>query len=109
MKHPEPGALYTDTCPCHTDCDCGRDECMECEKDCREDKVKVFELALIQAKVTYNRYGWHDPQGRFFANTQLNTVFFHDHLFANSHQQHGVFGALIVEEASNNTGGKKKR
>ena len=181
----EPGALYTDTCPCHTDCN-----------------LKTFEIALVQAKVTYNRYGWHDPQGRFFvlkeelerhggldsyiqkienqeiqaeplviranagdcievrltnllpeyleesafqmktltdiagyhihlvkfdtivsdgaangwnniagarqyetlierfyANTELNTVFFHDHLFANSHQQHGVFGALIIEEA----------
>lgn len=182
-----PGALYTDTCPCHTD-------------NCQA-QVKVFELALIQAKVTYNSYGWHDPQGRFFvrkeelekhgglenyickvecgqiqaeslviranagdcieirltnllpeflegspfelktitdivgehvhlvkfdtivsdgaangwnnlagarkyetlverffANTQLQTVFFHDHLYANSHQFHGVFGALIIEE-----------
>ena len=35
-----PGTLYTDTCPCHTD-----------------ENVKVFELALIQAKVTYNKYG----------------------------------------------------
>lgn len=181
----KPGALYTDTCPC-----------------CTDENVKVFEIALVQAKVTYNRYGWHDPQGRFFvlkselerhggldayirkvecqkitveplviranagdcievrltnllpeilegspfqmetltdiagyhihlvkfdtivsdgaangwnniagarkyetlierffANTELNTVFFHDHLYANSHQQHGVFGALIVEEA----------
>ena len=184
----KPGALYTDTCPCHTDSCCSQ--------------VKVFELALIQAKVTYNSYGWHDPQGRFFvrkeelerqggleeyirkveaqevtveplviranagdcieirltnllpefieaspfqlmtrtdivgyhihlvkfdtivsdgaangwnniagarqyetlierffANTELRTVFFHDHLFANSHQQHGVFGALLIEEA----------
>lgn len=183
-----PGALYTDTCPCHTD--------EECEK------VKVFEIAMVQAKVTYNRYGWNDPQARFFvlkeelerhgglesyirkveeckipveplviranagdcielrttnllpeyieespfqlrtrtdivghhvhlvkfdtivadgaangwnniagarkyetlverffADTELNTVFFHDHLFANSHQQHGLFGALIIEEA----------
>lgn len=183
----EPGALYTDTCPCHTD-------------DCQAE-IKVFELALVQAKITYNSYGWHDPQGRFFvrkeelekhgglknyirkvecgqlqaeplviranagdcieirltnllpeflegspfelktitdivgehvhlvkfdtivsdgaangwnnlagarkyetlverffANTQLQTVFFHDHLYANSHQFHGVFGALIVEE-----------
>lgn len=191
VKEFEPGALYTDTCPCHTDsgwCFC-------------EEKVKVFEIALVQAKVTYNSYGWHDPQGRFFvlkeelerhggldayirkveegkiiaeplviranagdcieiqltnllpeyieespfqmktktdivgyhihlvkfdtivsdgaangwnniagarkyetlverffANTKLNTVFFHDHLFANTHQQHGVFGALIIEE-----------
>ncbi len=180
----EPGALYSDTCPC---CD---------------SKLKVFEIAIVQAKVIYNKYGWHDPQGRFFvlkeelerhggldayiekvenckirieplvirvnagdcveirltnllpeyleaspfqmrtktdiagyhihlvkfdtivsdgaangwnniagarkyetlierffADTELHTVFFHDHLFANSHQQHGVFGALIVEEA----------
>ena len=194
VKEYEPGALYTDTCPCHTDGRC----CMNEENE----KVKVFEIALVQAKVTYNRYGWNDPQGRFFvlkeelerhggldayikkvetqkikaeplviranagdcieirltnllpeyieaspfqmetrtdiagyhihlvkfdtivsdgaangwnniagarkyetlverffANTELNTVFFHDHLFANSHQQHGVFGALIIEEA----------
>lgn len=190
----EPGALYTDTCPCHTD--------GGCSMELPEKKVKIFEIALVQAKVTYNRYGWNDPQGRFFvlkeelerqgglkeyirkvesgrilveplviranagdcvevrltnllpeyleespfqlrtktdiagfhihlvkfdtivsdgaangwnniagarkyetlierffANEELNTVFFHDHLFANSHQQHGVFGALIVEEA----------
>lgn len=183
----EPGALYSDTCPCHTDA-------------CRSPD-RVFEIALVQAKVTYNRYGWHDPQGRFFVmkeelekhggldayidkiekgeiqaeplviranagdcievrltnllpefleespfqmktktdivgyhihlvkfdaivldgaangwnniagarkyetlierfflNTELRTVFFHDHLFANAHQQHGVFGALLVEE-----------
>lgn len=194
VKEYEPGALYTDTCPCHTDGGC------YCEK--ATDNLKIFEIALVQAKVTYNRYGWHDPQGRFFvlkeelerhggldayihkvesqeiiaeplviranagdcievrltnllpefleespfqmrtltdiagfhihlvkfdtivsdgaangwnniagarqyetlierffANTELQTVFFHDHLFANSHQQHGVFGALIVEEA----------
>lgn len=180
-----PGALYTDTCPCHTD-----------------RKIKVFEIAMVQADITYNRYGWHDPQGRFFvlkedlerhdglecyirkvekqeikveplviranagdcielhttnllpefiegspfqqrtrtdivghhlhlvkfdtivsdgsangwnniagarryetlverffANEELRTVFFHDHLFANVHQQHGLFGALIIEEA----------
>ncbi|HAP20040.1 MAG TPA: copper oxidase [Lachnospiraceae bacterium] len=179
-----PGALYSETCPCHAN------------------DPKVFEIALIQAKVTYNSYGWNDPQGRFFvlkedleyhggldayirkveeqkirveplviranagdcieirftnllpeyleespfqmktltdiagfhvhlvkfdttvsdgaangwsniagarkyetlierffANTELQTVFFHDHLFANSHQMHGVFGAMIIEEA----------
>ena len=194
----EPGALYSDTCPCHADKECHTDR--ECA--CDEEKVRLFEIALVQAKVTYNRYGWHDPQGRFFvlkeelerhggldeyickvekqeiqveplviranagdcieiqltnllpefieespfqmrtrtdivgyhihlvkfdtivsdgaangwnniagarkyetlverffANTELKTVFFHDHLFANSHQQHGVFGALLVEEA----------
>lgn len=178
-----PGALYSETCPCR------------CHKD-----VKVFEIAVLEAKIIYNRYGWHDPQGRFFvlkedierhgtlenylekvnsgkirpeplviranagdcieirltnflpefieespfqlktltdivgfhihlvkfdtivsdgsangwsniagarkyetlierffANEELNTVFFHDHLFANSHQQHGMFGALLIE------------
>lgn len=211
----QPGALYTDTCPCHTDGGCEEycaEPCNEhceklCEKTCKDsdmsscDHVKVFEIALVQAKVTYNRYNWHDPQGRFFvlkeelerhgglesyiqkvesqkirveplvirvnagdcveirltnllpeyleespfqmktltdiagyhihlvkfdtitsdgsangwnniagarryetlierffANTKLRTVFFHDHLSANSHQQHGVFGAMIVEE-----------
>ncbi|MGM9564840.1 multicopper oxidase domain-containing protein [Evtepia sp.] len=180
-----PGALYTETCPCDT-----------------PKEIKVFEIAVVQAKVVYNHYGWHDPQGRFFvlkedieregtlddylakvergeiqpeplviranagdcvevrltnllperieaspfqmetitdivgfhihlvkfdtivsdgaangwnniagarqyetlierffANEELNTVFFHDHLFANVHQQHGLFGALIVEPA----------
>lgn len=52
--------------------------------------------------------GWNNIAGagryetlveRFFADEELRTVFFHDHLFANSHQQHGMFGALIVEEA----------
>lgn len=217
----EPGALYSDTCPCHTD-QCTQNECnaqskcdMEavcgaqnecdtsgnCSRSCCE-KVKVFEIALVQAKVIYNSFGWNDPQGRFFVmkeelekhggldsyiekiengticaeplviranagdcievrltnllpefigagpfqmetrtdivgyhihlvkfdtivsdgaangwnniagarqyetlierfflNTELRAVFFHDHLFANSHQQHGVFGALLVEEA----------
>lgn len=185
VENAAPGALYTDTCPCHTD-----------------QKIKVFEIAMVQARITYNRYGWHDPQGRFFvlkeelerygglesyirkvekqeikveplviranagdcielrttnllpefieaspfqqrtltnivghhlhlvkfdtivsdgsangwnniagarryetlverffANEELRTVFFHDHLFANVHQQHGLFGALIIEEA----------
>lgn len=185
VENAVPGALYSDTCPCHTD-----------------ENVKVFEIAMVQAKVTYNRYGWHNPQARFFvlkeelerhgglecyirkvenqeikveplviranagdcielhttnllpeyiedspfqhrtrtdivghhvhlvkfdtivsdgaangwnniagarqyetlierffANEELRTVFFHDHLFANVHQQHGLFGALIIEEA----------
>lgn len=197
-----PGALYTDTCPCHAGegagiC-CTNSQCHRPESG----NVKVFEMAMVQAKITYNRYGWHDPEGRFFvmkevleqhgglenyirkveqnkikveplviranagdciefrttnllpefledspfqlrtitdivghhvhlvkfdtivsdgaangwnniagakkyetlverffADTELHTVFFHDHLYANSHQQHGMFGALIVEEA----------
>lgn len=52
--------------------------------------------------------GWNNIAGarryetlieRFFANEELNTVFFHDHLFANMHQQHGMFAALIIEPA----------
>ena len=52
--------------------------------------------------------GWNNIAGarqyetlieRFFADEELNTVFFHDHLFANTHQQHGMFGSLIIEEA----------
>lgn len=52
--------------------------------------------------------GWNNIAGarqyetlieRFFANEELHTVFFHDHLYANMHQQHGLFGALIVEPA----------
>ena len=232
VKDFAPGALYSETCPCHADgkpCPCHADRkpgscpednnlrsCPEDKEDnaCSPDKksqaphipdethVKVFEIAVVQAKVTYNRYGWHDPQGRFFvlkedleyhggldcyikkveeqkikveplviranagdciefrftnllperleespfqmetltdivghhvhlvkfdtivsdgaangwnniagarkyetlierffADTELRTVFFHDHLFANSHQMHGMFGAMIIEEA----------
>ena len=40
-----------------------------------------------------------DTGRAFFADEELHTVFFHDHLFANAHQLHGVFGALIIEEA----------
>ncbi len=178
-----PGALYTSTCPCHA-----------------AENLRVFEIAAVQARVRYNSYGWHDPQGRFFvlkedierygtlenyiskiesgeiqpeplvlranagdcievrftnllpefiegspfqlrtltdivgfhihllkfdtivsdgssngwnniagarqyetlierffANEELNAVLFHDHLFANSHQQHGMFGTIIIE------------
>lgn len=34
---------------------------------------------------------------RWFADVDLKTCFFHDHLFANSHQFHGLFGGLIIE------------
>ena len=48
----------------------GCEQCSDCSK-CREidkqcENVRVFEIALVQAKLTYNRYGWHDPEGRFF-------------------------------------------
>lgn len=225
VKNFAPGALYSETCPCHTDgkpcsfpeteesspcgaaeapCSWQPDGTTVLHPTCMPEKasVKVFEIAVVQAKLTYNRCGWHDPQGRFFvlkedleyhggldcyikkveeekikveplviranagdciefrftnllperleespfqmetltdivghhvhlvkfdtivsdgaangwnniagarryetlierffANTELRTVFFHDHLFANSHQMHGMFGAMIIEEA----------
>jgi len=225
VENAVPGALYTDTCPCHTEGTCtGQQGCEKCgtsaescdvseacekKEDCSRcpcrkncDNVKVFEIAIVQAKLTYNQYGWHDPEGRFFvlkeelerhggleayirkveaqeiqveplvirantgdcielrttnllpdyleanafqlrtrtdivghhvhlvkfdtitadgaangwnniagarkyetlverffANEELRTIFFHDHLFADSHQLHGVFGALMIEEA----------
>jgi len=34
---------------------------------------------------------------RFYADSELRTIFFHDHLFPNTHQQHGLFGVLIIE------------
>lgn len=37
---------------------------------------------------------------RFYADTELRTIFFHDHLFPNTHQQHGLFGVLIIEPAN---------
>ncbi|MBU5219898.1 multicopper oxidase domain-containing protein [Bacillus albus] len=36
-------------------------------------------------------------QFQWFADTELKAVFFHDHLFANSHQQHGLFGGICIE------------
>lgn len=34
---------------------------------------------------------------QWFADVELRNAFFHDHLFANTHQQHGVFGSIVVE------------
>ncbi|MBD1852804.1 multicopper oxidase domain-containing protein [Leptolyngbya sp. FACHB-711] len=34
---------------------------------------------------------------RWWADEEFGTIFFHDHLFANYRQKHGLFGALIVE------------
>jgi hypothetical protein len=36
---------------------------------------------------------------RWWADQEFGTIFFHDHLFANYRQKHGLFGALIVEPA----------
>lgn len=36
---------------------------------------------------------------RWWADKEFGTIFFHDHLFANYRQKHGLFGALLVEPA----------
>ena len=36
---------------------------------------------------------------RWWADQEFGTIFFHDHLFANYRQKHGLFGALLVEPA----------
>jgi hypothetical protein len=35
----------------------------------------------------------------WWADQEFGTIFFHDHLFANYRQKHGLFGALLVEPA----------
>lgn len=73
--------------------------------------ITGFHVHLVKFDTTVSdgaANGWSNIAGarkyetlieRFFADTELRTVFFHDHLFANSHQMHGVFGAMIIEEA----------
>lgn len=57
------GALYTDTCRhCKDE---NPDDCSDCPC-CPDEDVKVFEIAAVQAKIYYNKYGWNDPQARFF-------------------------------------------
>lgn len=34
---------------------------------------------------------------QWFADVELKSAFFHDHLFANEHQQHGVFASINIE------------
>lgn len=36
-------------------------------------------------------------QYEWYADTELKAFFLHDHLFANAHQQHGVFGAGVIQ------------
>lgn len=36
---------------------------------------------------------------RWWADQEFGTIFFHDHMFANHRQKHGLFGALLVEPA----------
>ena len=48
---------------------------------------------------------------RWWADEEFGSIFFHDHLFANLRQKHGLFGALIVEpigaEFYDNSSGRK--
>lgn len=50
--------------------------------------------------------GWNYDSGvlpgqtiiyQWFPDVELKGAFFHDHLFANAHQQHGLFGGLAVQ------------
>lgn len=50
--------------------------------------------------------GWNYDSGitpnetieyQWYADVELKCVFFHDHLFANEHQQHGVFASINIE------------
>ncbi|MEA3217749.1 MAG: hypothetical protein QOJ19_3905, partial [Acidimicrobiia bacterium] len=46
----------------------------------------------VQAAMPGQTYGY-----RWFVDQALRTVFFHDHQYANSHQQRGLFAAMNVE------------
>jgi manganese oxidase len=46
----------------------------------------------VQAAMPGQTYGY-----RWFVDVPLRTVFFHDHQYANSHQQKGLFAAMNVE------------
>jgi FtsP/CotA-like multicopper oxidase with cupredoxin domain len=63
--------------------------------------VKFDPLASDGSNVGWNYDSSVDTGGRiryrWYAESELHTVFFHDHLFANTHQQHGLFAAAIVE------------
>lgn len=94
-----PGALYSETCPCR------------CPKE-----VKVFELAVVQADIVYNRYGWHDPQGRFFVlkedierhGTLENYLNIHYHANIHKALKHAVKMELIPYNPSDKVERPKK-
>ncbi len=48
----------------------------------------------VQAAMPGQTYGY-----RWFVDTALRTVFFHDHQYANEHQQKGLFAAMNVQPA----------
>ncbi|MCP8615273.1 multicopper oxidase domain-containing protein [Salirhabdus salicampi] len=46
-----------------------------------------YDSSVLQGETI--RYEW-------YADVELKAVFYHDHLFASSHQQHGMFGGAII-------------
>jgi manganese oxidase len=48
----------------------------------------------VQAPLNGQTYGY-----RWFVDVALRTVFFHDHQYANTHQQHGLWSVMNVEPA----------
>ena len=63
--------------------------------------VKFDPLVADGSNVGWN-YDSSVPPGQtiqyqWFADSELQSAFFHDHLFANAHQNHGLFGCLTVE------------
>ncbi|WP_246938726.1 multicopper oxidase domain-containing protein [Bacillus pinisoli] len=46
-----------------------------------------YDSSVLQGETI--RYEW-------YADVELKAVYYHDHLFASSHQQHGIFGGAII-------------
>ncbi|MCA1032564.1 multicopper oxidase domain-containing protein [Bacillus timonensis] len=46
-----------------------------------------YDSSVLQGETI--RYEW-------YADVELKAVYYHDHLFANSHQQHGLFGGAVI-------------
>ncbi len=78
-------------------------ECLPWEGECglHVHMVKFDPVCADGASV-----GWNYISGpvfgkkmvyRWWADEEFGSIFFHDHLFANFRQKHGLFGALIVE------------
>ena len=63
--------------------------------------VKFDVLCSDGANVGWNYNSGITPNETIFyawyADVELKCTFFHDHLFANEHQQHGVFAAINIE------------
>ena len=63
--------------------------------------VKFDVLVSDGANVGWNYNSGITPnetiEYQWYADVELKCTFFHDHLFANEHQQHGVFAAINIE------------